>query len=198
MKWHKHGTIVSEEDEYKPKDIGDDCPDYPGRAGGIQWVTTGVHRKYGEPRGWKLHAVKAQPEETFKGIAGRRSACGHVAPWGMDLHIEKKCAVCLRATGLACRTCRGRGHVGKALDQTLEHCWKCHGTGEREVPVMVNDEAEKKVDAVLGTPGVTVRAFRGDQPDWVIEIHGNGRSLDEIIDELTAMKAARVRELRGE
>ena len=91
-----------------------------------EWVTTGCTTKHGDPRGWKLHAIAATPGTSIKSVAWKRSACGHIARWGGDLFIEKKCAQCLRALGLACPLCRGIGWIDGVF------CAPCAGTGEGE------------------------------------------------------------------
>ena len=94
-----------------------------------EWLTTGATTKHGEPRGWKLHAVEATPSTSIKAVAWTRSACGHIAKWGGDLFIEKKCAQCLRALGLACQHCHGVGHLPPP---SFDPCGPCMSTGENE------------------------------------------------------------------
>lgn len=99
----------------------------------FEWLSTGAVRDNGEPRGWKLHAVIGATEEMKAAQAWElASACGLSArEWGMDLFVEKKCARCLLATGLACPTCRGKGSHGKVSEGTWELCRDCGATGEK-------------------------------------------------------------------
>lgn len=105
----------------------------PRSAHVFQWLTTGATYANGEPRGWKLHAVLGATEK-MTGLEASRlpSACGlDPRPWGLDLFIEKKCARCLVAVGLACGTCRGKGSHGSLRDGTwAASCVGCGGTGE--------------------------------------------------------------------
>ncbi len=100
---------------------------------GHQWVVTNTYTRYGEPRGWKLHAVEADESAAFEDIKGLDAACGLRSKrgWGLDLFIEKKCARCLVATGRACTYCRGKGSTGSALSGTWDSCQQCGGSGER-------------------------------------------------------------------
>jgi hypothetical protein len=94
-----------------------------------EWVSTGTCTKHGEPRGWRLHAVEfveGSPDGNLK-----RSACGMWKRWGLDLFVERKCVRCLRALGLACATCTGRGHVGSVRAGTWDLCSACLGNGEQ-------------------------------------------------------------------
>lgn len=96
----------------------------------IQWLTTGSVSA-DSPRGWRLHAVRAEDQETSKGIRCRSAECGMIPAhgWDLDLFIEKKCVRCLRATGLVCPTCKGRGDMGKP---NYMPCYDCNFTGERK------------------------------------------------------------------
>ena len=70
-----------------------------------QWLTTQSHPRLihsGAPSsisGWKTHAVKSTPAETFTDMRWRRAACGLLPAhgWGMDLFIEQRCKRCDRA-----------------------------------------------------------------------------------------------------
>lgn len=100
----------------------------------FEWLPTGATYPGpgGEPRGWRLHAVMGATKEMTAGEAWKLpAACGLTPrPWGMDLFIEKKCARCLRALGIACAACRGKGSTGSTLDGSWEVCLGCFGTGE--------------------------------------------------------------------
>jgi hypothetical protein len=74
----------------------------------LQWLTTAphpndpLHGEDGGKHGWKLHAVKADDAETFKGIGRRAAACG-LRPahgWGMDLFVPDeptyRCQRCVK------------------------------------------------------------------------------------------------------
>jgi hypothetical protein len=74
----------------------------------IQWLTTAPNPRSpatgfdAGQRGWRLHAVNADNDDTFLGIGPRAAACG-LRPaygWGLDLFIEAKCATCLRKLGM--------------------------------------------------------------------------------------------------
>lgn len=69
----------------------------------IVWVTTAPNPKAScigydaGQRGWKQHAVRATPDETFDAIKRRPALCG-LSPrrgWGFDMFIEDKCSRCL-------------------------------------------------------------------------------------------------------
>lgn len=99
----------------------------------IHWVSTAATQSDGfTPRGWKLHAIEAPEKVTFREAKAQRSKC-NMSPrlWGLDLHIDKKCAPCLRALDLDCKACRGVGSTGKPSKSTWKLCYECHGTGER-------------------------------------------------------------------
>lgn len=100
----------------------------------IHWVSTTATQSDGfTPRGWKIHAIEGEEELTFKQAVGIKAKCGLTpSGWGLDLHLEKKCARCLLALGIACTLCRGKGSTGSALDGTWELCCPCGGTGEKE------------------------------------------------------------------
>lgn len=69
----------------------------------IQWLTTAPNPRSpttgidAGQRGWKLHAINADNDDTFLGIGPRAAACGlrPVYGWSFDLFIEDKCATCL-------------------------------------------------------------------------------------------------------
>lgn len=48
-------------------------------------------------KGWKLHAVEAESDQSFNEIRGRRALCGLLPRWGwsLDAFIEDKCERCL-------------------------------------------------------------------------------------------------------
>lgn len=100
-----------------------------------QWLTTAQNPRapqYGADqgqRGWRIHAVKATKSETLSACAARSAACGLLPAhgWDMDLFVDRPCARCLVATGLACSVCRGRGSTGKVADGTHQTCNGCNG-----------------------------------------------------------------------
>lgn len=68
----------------------------------IQWITTRpspysptTGYDAGQ-KGWKLHAVRADPEETFNECRWRRAACGLLPRWGwgLDAFIDDRCSKC--------------------------------------------------------------------------------------------------------
>lgn len=73
----------------------------------IQWLTTAPNPRSqatghdSGQRGWKLHAVNADDDDTFLGIGHRAAVCGlrPVYGWGLDMFITDKCARCQRALG---------------------------------------------------------------------------------------------------
>lgn len=78
------------------------------------WLTTAPSPTapgYAEPRGWRLHAVRGKDSETLVDLRHRTALCGLRAAhgWGLDLFIERWCARCLVALGVACDACRGVG-----------------------------------------------------------------------------------------
>lgn len=71
----------------------------------IKWFTTAPNPNSpatghdAGQRGWKLHAVNVDDDDTFLGIGPRAAACG-LRPahgWGLDMFIDDKCARCLSA-----------------------------------------------------------------------------------------------------
>lgn len=68
------------------------------------WLSTEIHPDrvndlYHGPSGWKLHAVYADPTETFAAISRRRSVCG-LKPkrgWDRDPFLSDFCARCEKA-----------------------------------------------------------------------------------------------------
>ena len=84
------------------------------------WLTTAPNPRaprYGfdqGQRGWRTHAVDADPKETGPELKARgaKSACGRTPDhgWDKDLFIKRRCARCILATG-----------------STL--CWVCYGVG---------------------------------------------------------------------
>jgi len=73
----------------------------------IFWVSTAVNERYvgkthgadAGRRGWRVHAIAAEPSETLAQIGRRRALCG-LAPrrgWEVDLYVERRCAGCARA-----------------------------------------------------------------------------------------------------
>lgn len=68
-----------------------------------QWLTANVNpraRISGMDAGvhaWRLHAVEALKSESFNAVRDRKALCGLVPRygWGLDMFIERKCAVCL-------------------------------------------------------------------------------------------------------
>ena len=100
----------------------------------VQWLTvqSAPDRDHLAPHGWRCHAVHAEPEETWEDVRDRKSLCG-VTPvhgWGSDLFIDRKCVRCLRAVGMACATCTGKGSTGKLKEGTWGACYDCDSTGE--------------------------------------------------------------------
>lgn len=74
--------------------------------------------------GWKTHALAVSSTALLSHFRRARAVCGLLPAhgWGMDLFIERKCARCLRALGIACSVCRGTG--------TRDGwCSACVGTG---------------------------------------------------------------------
>lgn len=74
--------------------------------GPIQWLTTAPNprspatRYDAGQRGWKLHAVRAEPTQLFASIGHYRALCG-LWPrhgWGLDLFIDDRCRRCERLT----------------------------------------------------------------------------------------------------
>lgn len=86
-------------------------------------------------RGWRQHAVESSATEVIGDIKARRAACGLRAAhgWNLDLFIEKKCARCLYALGLACPECQGRGTIpinNRYSDLMHQgYCFVCFGGG---------------------------------------------------------------------
>lgn len=111
------------------------APEYPG----VQWLTTAPNPKSpmsgydAGQRGWRTHAVRIAPVATLKDARVIRSECGILPPhgWGLDLFIERRCARCLRALGVACKVCRGKGtNYGPRFGANESgHCFDCNGTG---------------------------------------------------------------------
>jgi hypothetical protein len=70
-----------------------------------QWLTTSSSPRRpatghdAGQRGWRLHAVRANAEDTFSQVRGRRAACGLLARhgWGLDQFIDEKCSKCVAA-----------------------------------------------------------------------------------------------------
>lgn len=56
-------------------------------------------------RGWRFHAVKGKPEETFDDVRWRRALCGLLPRhgWHIDMYMneEDRCERCEKAAGLA-------------------------------------------------------------------------------------------------
>ena len=100
------------------------------------WVTTApstLTPAWQDPPGWRLHAVQAPAHAKFSEIRSVRAACGTLGAhgWSLDLFIKKRCAKCLRKTGLACEKCGGKGSTGKTSLGTWSTCLPCLGTGEK-------------------------------------------------------------------
>lgn len=77
---------------------------------GLQWLTTAPNPASAATghdagqRGWRLHAVTADPTATFASLGRMRALCG-LRPshgWGLDLFIsdDDRCRRCERAAGL--------------------------------------------------------------------------------------------------
>ena len=100
-----------------------------------QWVCASTNPrvdKYANGlAGRRLHGVRAFDEESDHDMRARPAACGRLAKYGwcVDLHNEKKCIRCLRALGLACSLCHGKGSTGRGA--AWKYCAVCRGTGER-------------------------------------------------------------------
>jgi hypothetical protein len=95
----------------------------------FEWLTTALNPLlpgYAEPRGWKCHAVQTVKMDTLVGVR-MPAACGLRARhgWAADLFITKKCARCLVALGVQCKTCSGTGRA-----QGYAPCLPCLATGE--------------------------------------------------------------------
>ena len=94
----------------------------------IEWACFGTdpkRDKHGSGMdGRPMHAVTV--EALFESDTAP-SACGRSPTYGWvgDLFKVTKCAHCLRALELHCRTCRGTGWSGRSV------CERCGGTGER-------------------------------------------------------------------
>jgi len=116
----------------------------------LQWLSTATNRP--DPSGWKLHAIEAGSKDTLADIRKRPAKCGlnPAHGWSIDLFLEKKCTRCLRATGLACPICKGRGDLGKA--QNYKVCFDCNFTGEKANPSTASLEEMPETDFSMATP----------------------------------------------
>ena len=74
----------------------------------IQWLSTAPNPRSpatggdAGQRGWRLHAVNADDDDTFLGIGPRKAMCG-LRPaygWSLDMFIEDKCGRCKAALGI--------------------------------------------------------------------------------------------------
>lgn len=72
-----------------------------------QWLTTAPNPRApaagydAGQRGWRLHAVKAQPDDTLQGVGRQAASCGLVPAhgWDLDLFINQPCEKCVRRVG---------------------------------------------------------------------------------------------------
>ena len=80
----------------------------------VQWVTTEPNPHSlatgfdAGQRGWKLHAVEAEPTATFNSIRNKAALCG-LRPkhgWGLDMFIMDECKRCAKKMN---RTTQGFG-----------------------------------------------------------------------------------------
>lgn len=85
----------------------------------IQWLTTAPNpraRRCGADdgqRGWRQHAVRADPKATFASIANEPALCGLTPAhgWSIDLFAEsmQRCARCHKKAGGTFREAIGEG-----------------------------------------------------------------------------------------
>jgi len=112
----------------------------------FQWLTTSVnprtvsHTADDGVRGWRQHAIEATADEQFGAVRDRKAACGLRAAhgWGLDMFVEKKCARCLRALGIACPRCRGTGRVEGDSNGSCLECF-----GRSQTPESLREDRER-------------------------------------------------------
>jgi hypothetical protein len=71
----------------------------------VQWLTTAPNPRSSTKgfdagqRGWRMHAVRADDQETLDSVSGRPALCGLVPShgWSVDLFIDQKCKRCVKA-----------------------------------------------------------------------------------------------------
>lgn len=95
--------LAEKRSEPEPEEEEEEDHPVAATANGWQWLTTAPRpgtSTIGHPdagqRGWRTHAVRANPEDSLAGLRRKRAACGLIPRhgWGLDAYIDEKCSRC--------------------------------------------------------------------------------------------------------